>query len=48
MRRDAPVYFGMKQVILLLLTGWSLVRIRPGEPTPNPTLDIALFSPLIG
>jgi hypothetical protein len=32
MRRDAPVNFTMKQVVRLLLTGWSLVRIRPGEP----------------
>ena len=30
--RDVPVGYTMRQRNRLLLTGWSLVRIRPGEP----------------
>jgi hypothetical protein len=28
-----------------LLTGWSLVGIRPGEPSPNSNFDLSWFSP---
>jgi hypothetical protein len=31
-----------------LLTGWSLVRIRPGEPPLNSIFDFPSLFPLIG
>ena len=31
--RDAPVNSAMRHPPKPLLTGWSLVRIRPGEPS---------------
>ena len=35
MKSDAPVFNRAKRPAALLLTGWSLVRIRPGEPILN-------------
>src|SRR5262245_13162994 len=30
--KDLPVLFTCYRLVTLLLTGWSMVRIRPGEP----------------
>jgi hypothetical protein len=40
---DEPVCGYLQGYYRRLLTGWSLVRIRPGEPLPNSTVDLSRF-----